>query len=162
MEMLLAILGTSFGSYLKPLKRAFDEDLKMNKDSDKWDKKIKLSLPAWYVFDCCMERVMQYVDDDETGKLENWENFLEFLIDTDFFWECNVNFDEVIDGFIKNNEVRFICVDELSEKGLEYYKKINKVKVDDVDLIDKNDGYDLDDDNYITTLKNNTIVIWNY
>ena len=120
--------------------------------------KIKCSLPAWYVFNCCMESVKDLVTD--SSRIEEWEELLEFLIDSDFFWGCDVSFEEVIYGFIKNDEIRFIGVDELSEKGLEYYAKINKW--DNVDLIDRRGDYDLDDDNYITTLKNNTIAIWSF
>lgn len=134
----------------------------MKKNLDKWDKKIKLSLPAGYVFDRCMEIVKEYVDAPK--KMEQWEELLEFLIDKDFFWECNVSFEEVIKGFVKNDEIRFVSVNELSQKGLEYYAKINKE--DDVYLIgiekERIGGYDIDDDNYIATLKNNTIAIWNY
>ena len=131
----------------------------MDKNFNKWDKKIKCSLPAWYVFNCCMECVKDFVDDPE--ELKQWEEVLEFLIDNDYFWECNVSFEEVMEGFIKGDEIRFIGVDDLSKKGLEYYAKINE----DIDLIDENGGYgnyDLDDDNYITTLENNTIAIWSF
>ena len=131
----------------------------MNKNLNKWDKKIKCNLPAWYVFNCCMERVKDFVDDSE--ELDQWEELLEFLIDNDYFWECNISFEEVIYRFIKNDEIRFISVDDLSKEGLEYYAKINE----DIDLIDENGGYgnyDLDDDNYITTLENNTIAIWSF
>ena len=129
----------------------------MNKNFDKWDKKIKCSLPAWYVFNCCMEHVKYFVSDPE--ELEQWEEVLEFLIDNDYFWEFDACFDEVMEGFIKY-DIRFIDVDDLSKKGLEYYAKINKW--DNVDLIERHGDYDLDDDNYITTLKNNTIAIWSF
>ncbi len=125
---------------------------------DKWDLKIRCSLPAWYVFNCCMESVKDLVNDSE--ELKEWEELLEFLIDTDYFWECNVSFEDVIYGLIKNDEVRFIGVDELSKQGLEYYAKINEEA--DVDLANGDGDYDLDDNNYITTLKNNTIVIWSF
>ena len=125
--------------------------------------KIKCSLPAWYVFNCCMESVKDLVKARE--EIEEWEELLEVLIDSDYFWECNVSFEEVIYGFIKNDEIRFISVDDLSKKGLEYYAQINEVEVTDIDLINENGGYglyDLNEDNYITTLKNNTIAIWSF
>ena len=131
----------------------------MDKNLDKWDKKIKCSLPAWYVFNCCMECVKDFVDDSE--ELDQWEELLEFLIDNDYFWEFDACFDEVMEGLIKY-DIRFIDVDELSKKGFEYYAQINEVEVTDIDLIDKNGGYDLNEDNYITTLKNNTIAIWSF
>lgn len=134
----------------------------MDKNFNKWDKKIECSLPAWYVFNCCMECAKEYISDPEG--LKQWEELLEFLIDNDYFWECNVSFEEVMEGFIKY-DIRFIGVDDLSKEGREYYAKINEVEVMDIDLIDKNGGYgdyDLDDDNYITTLKNNTIAIWSF
>ena len=130
----------------------------MDKNLNKWDKKIKCSLPEWYVFECCMGHVKEFVNDPKG--YENWVEVLEFLIDNDYFWECNVSFEEVMEGFIKY-DIRFISVDDLSKKGREYYAKINE----DIDLIDKNGGYgnyDLNDDNYITTLKNNTIAIWSF
>lgn len=127
--------------------------LKMNENF-----KIKCTLPAWYVFNCCMKSVKDLVKNQE--EIEEWEELLEFLIDTDYFWECNVSFEEVIDDLIKNDKVRFIGVDELSKKGLEFYAKINEEA--DVDLVNGDGDYDLDDDNYITTLKNNTIVIWSF
>lgn len=125
--------------------------------------KIKCSLPAWYVFNCCMESVKDLVSDPE--ELDQWVEVLEFLIDNDYFWECNVSFVEVMEGLIKGDEIRFIGVDDLSKEGREYYAKINEVEVMDIDLIDENGGYgnyDLNDDNYITTLKNNTIAIWSF
>lgn len=132
---------------------------KMDKNYfDRWNRKIKCSLPAWYVFNCCMESVKNLINDPE--ELKEWEELLEFLIDTEYFWECNISFEEVIYGLIKNDEVRFIGVDELSKQGLEYYAKINEEA--DVDLANGDGDYDLDDDNYITTLKNNTIVIWSF
>ena len=134
----------------------------MDKNFDKWDRKIKCNLPAWYVFDCCMEQVKDFVNDPE--ELKQWEEVLEFLIDNDYFWEFDTSFEEVMGGLIKY-DIRFISVDDLSKKGFEYYAVINEVDVTDIDLIDKNGGYgtyDLDEDNYITTLKNNTIVIWNF
>lgn len=131
---------------------------KMNENLNNYDRKIKCSLPAWYVFNCCMESVKDLVSAPE--KLEQWEEVLDFLIDTDFFWECNVSFEEVVYGLIKNDEVRFIGVDDLSKEGLKYYVENNKNI--DLDLIGKDNfgNYELDDDNYITTLKDNTIVIW--
>lgn len=135
----------------------------MDKNFDKWDKKIPCSLPAWYVFECCMNHVKEFVNAPEG--LEKWEEVLEFLIDNDYFRECDMSFVEVMEGAIKGNEIRFIGVDELNKKGLEYYAKINEVEVTDIDLIDKNGGYGvcyLNDYNYITTLKDNTIVIWNF
>lgn len=132
----------------------------MNENLNNYDRKIKCSLPAWYVFNCCMESVKNLVSDPEN--LEAWEEVLDFLIDNDYFWECNVSFEEVIYSFIKNDEIRFISVDDLSENGLKYYAKINE----DFDLnsIEKDNfgDYDLDDDNYITTLKDGTIVIWSF
>lgn len=125
---------------------------------DKWNVKIKCSLPAWYVFNCCMESVKELINNPE--ELEEWEELLEFLINTDYFWECNVSFEEVIYGLIKNDEVRFISVDDLSKQGLEYYSQKNEEV--DVDLANGDGDYDVDDDNYITTLKNNTIVIWTF
>lgn len=119
--------------------------------------KIKCSLPAWYIFECCMQSVMDLVKDPE--EIEEWEELLEFLIDCDYFWECDVSFKEVMEGFIKY-DIRFIGVDDLSKEGLEYYAKINKWN--DVDLIERRGDYDLNDDNYITTLKNNTIAIWSF
>lgn len=133
----------------------------MDKNFDKWDCKIKCELPAWYVFNCCMESVKDLVNDPE--ELKEWEELLEFLIiDNDYFWGCDVSFEDVIYGLIKNDEVRFIGVDELSEEGLGYYAKINGET--DVDLAngDGDGNYDLDANNYITTLKNNTIVIWSF
>ena len=129
----------------------------------KWDKKIKCSLPQWYVFECCMGHVKEFVNDPKV--YEKWVELLEFLIDNDYFWECNVSFVEVMEGLIKGDEIRFIRVDDLSKEGREYYAKINEVEVTDIYLIDKNGGYgnyDLNDDNYITTLKNNTIAIWSF
>lgn len=120
--------------------------------------KIKCTLPAWYVFNCCIGHVKELINDPV--RIEEWEELLEFLIDTDYFWECNVSFEEVIDGLIKNDEIRFIGIDELSEEGLKYYAKINEWE--NVDLVERNGNYDLDDNNYITTLKNNTIVIWSF
>lgn len=125
------------------------------------DRKIKCSLPAWYVFNCCMESVKALVSDPK--ELEAWEEVLDFLIDNDYFWGCEVSFEELIDSFIKNDEIRFIGVDDLSKNGLKYYAKINE----DFDLnsIEKDnfgDDYDLDDNNYITTLKDGTIVIWSF
>lgn len=133
------------------------EDFKMDKNFNKWDRKIKCNLPAWYVFDCCMKCVKDFVNDPE--ELEEWEEVLEFLIDSDYFWEFDASFEEAMAGIVKY-DIRFIGVDELSKEGLEYYAKINKW--DNVDLIERHGCYDLDDDNYITTLKNNTIVIWNF
>lgn len=132
----------------------------MKKNFDKWDCKIKCELPAWYVFNCCMESVKELVNENDKERLKEWEELLEFLIDTDYFWECNVSFEDVIYGLIKNDEVRFIGVDELSKQGLEYYAKINEEA--DVDLANGDGDYGLSDDNYITTLKNNTIVIWSF
>lgn len=143
-------------------KWAFNEDLKMNKNLDKWDKKIKCNLPAWYIFDCCMECVKDFVNEPE--RLEEWEEVLEFLIDHDYFWECDMSFDEVMEGVVKY-DIRFIGVEDLSKEGRKYYAEINEVEVTDIDLIDENGGYgfyDLNDENYITTLKNNTIAIWNF
>lgn len=94
------------------------------------------------------------------NEIEEREELLDFLIDTDYFWECNVSFEDVIYGFIKNDEIRFIDVDELSKKGLEFYAKINEDF--DTKAIEGNGDYDLCYDNYITTLKNNTIVIWTF
>lgn len=132
----------------------------MNENLNNYDRKIKCSLPAWYVFNCCIEAVKDLVSAPE--ELEQWEELLDFLIDTDFFWECNVSFEEVVYGLIKNDEVRFIDVNELSEDGFKYYSKINEDL--DLDLTGKDvfGGCDLDDDNYITTLKNGTIVIWTF
>lgn len=135
----------------------------MDKNLNKWDKKIKCSLPAWYIFECCMECVKKYINDPKG--LEEWVELLEFLIDNDYFWECDISFVEVMDGLMKGDEIRFIGVDDLSKKGLEYYAQINEVEVTDIGFINKKGGYntyDLNDDNYITTLKNNTIVIWNF
>lgn len=135
----------------------------MDKNLNKWDKKIKCSLPAWYVFECCMNHVKEYINDPEL--YDEWVEVLEFLIDNDYFWECNVSFVEVMEGLIKGDEIRFIGVDELSKEGREYYAQINEVEITDIDLIDENGGYgnyDLNDDNYIKTLKNNTIAIWSF
>ena len=135
----------------------------MDKNFNKWDKKIKCSLPQWYVFECCFGHVKEYINDPEG--LEQWVELLEFLIDNDYFWECDVSFVEVMEGLIKGDEIRFIGVDDLSKEGLKYYAQINEVEVADIDLIDKNGGYgtyDLNEDNYITTLKNNTIAIWSF
>ena len=110
-----------------------------------------------------MGHVKEFVNDPEV--YEKWVELLEFLIDNDYFWECNVSFVEVMEGFIKGDEIRFISVDDLSKKGREYYAKINEVEITDIGLIDENGGYgnyDLNDDNYITTLKNNTIAIWSF
>lgn len=147
----------------KSPKWAMYEDFKMDKNFNKWDRKIKCNLPAWYVFDCCMKCVKDFVNDPE--KLKQWEELLEFLIDCNYFRECDMSFEEVMEGLIKGDEIRFIGVDDLSKKGLEYYAKINEVEVTNIDLIDENGGYGcyyLNDYNYITTLKNNTIVIWNF
>ena len=132
----------------------------MNKNLDKWDRKIKCSLPAWYVFNCCMEHVKDFVSDSE--ELKQWEELLDFLIENDYFCECDVSFEEVIDCFIKNDEIRFIGIYELSEQGLEYYAKIDKNLDLDFDLIKKEriNDYNLEDSNYITTLKNGVIAIW--
>ena len=135
----------------------------MDKNFNKWDKKIKCNLPEWYVFECCFNHAKEYINDPKV--LEKWVEVLEFLIDNDYFWECGVSFAEVMEGFIKGDEIRFISVDDLSKEGLEYYAKINEVEVTDINLIDKNGGYgtyDLNDDNYITALKNNTIAIWSF
>lgn len=130
----------------------------MNENQNNYNRKIKCSLPAWYVFNCCIEAVKDLVSAPK--ELEQWEELLDFLIDTDYFWECNVSFEEVVYGLIKNDEVRFIDVNELSEEGLAYYAKINEWT--DTSLIQRNGDYDLDDDNYITTLKDGTIVIWSF
>ena len=105
-----------------------------------------------------MESVKDLVRDQE--KIKEWEELLEFLIDNDYFWGCDISFEEVIYCFIKNDEIRFISVDDLSKEGREYYAEVM-----DIDLIDENGGYglyDLNDDNYITTLENNTIAIWSF
>ena len=160
--MLFWELVFSFGISKSP-EWALYEDLKMDKNLNKWDKKIKCNLPAWYVFNCCMECVKEYISDPEG--LKEWEELLELFIDRDYFWECDVSFVEVMEGLIKGDEIRFISVDDLSKEGLKYYAKINEVEIMDIDLIDENGGYgtyDLNDDNYIKTLKNNTIAIWSF